>query len=97
MNKTKSKLINDFYDLCELLDDDFEMVSEFLKNKCNSKQRQLTIIKHMENGRYHKIISEIDKALDHPLLEFKQFKEATYNRRQLEKDNGLQLVIDFNI
>ncbi len=95
MEKTKSKLIDDFYFLSELLDDDLDMVVDFLKARGQSKKSRSQIEKFVNNGKYDMIVSEIDQALDLPLIEFTRFKDEHEADRQAKIIKSQQVVIYF--
>ena len=54
------QLINDYYFLCSLLDDNIEMLAGFLKYKNLTKHRKSMLIIFFENLRLKNVEKEID-------------------------------------
>lgn len=75
INRKKNiKLIDDYYFLCELLEDDIEMLVAFIKYKKITKHRPSSLLDFFENLRLWNVEKELNFLLDLPLNQFKTFK-----------------------
>lgn len=95
MTKSKSLLIDNFYFISELLNDDLDTVIDFLKTRCKSKKSRSQIEKFVNNGKYDMIVAEINIALDFQVIEFTRFKEETHAKRQIEFIKSMQSGMNF--
>lgn len=73
------QLINDYYFLCGLLDDNIEMLASFMKYNNLTKHRRSNLIIFFENLRLNNVAKEIDLAMDLKLDEFKKYKKIYIN------------------
>jgi len=86
MTKEKSQLIDSFYSISELLEDDLEMVCSFIKKNCNPRIRCGLLKKYIEDANYEKLDKEIDIALSYKLEDFREFVIS-------QKEKGTQTSI----
>ena len=88
MNAHKLRVIDDFYILSELLDDDIETICDFIiakipKDKRRHKRSRLK--RYVEMCDYLKIEKEIDYLLDLPIAEYIQFKIISFANRKISE------------
>ena len=90
------QLINDYYFLCSLLDDNIEMLASFLKYKGLTKHRKSMLIIFFENLRLKNVEKEIDLAMDCKINEFNEYK-VIYTNEQLRVKAKSHLLYQSNI
>lgn len=87
---TGSDLIDDFYFLCEILNDEYECVASFLKRyKLTNKKKSLLIFL-MENLLLKRLTYEINSALDIKMSDIQKFAKEWQIRR--EKDEDIKII-----
>lgn len=87
---TGSDLIDDFYFLCEILNDEYECVASFLKRyKLTNKKKSLLIFL-MENLLLRRLTYEINSALDIKMSDIKKFAKEWQIRR--EKNENKKII-----
>lgn len=83
---TGSDLIDDFYFLCEILNDEYECVASFLKRyKLTNKKKSLLIFL-MENLLLKRLEYEINSALYIKMREIRKFAKEWQIRREKQED-----------
>ena len=90
------QLINDYYFICGLLDDNIEMLAGFLKYKNLTKHRKSMLIIFFENLRLKNVEKEIDLAMDCKTSEFNEYK-VIYTNEQLRVKAKSHLLYQSNI
>lgn len=86
---TGSDLIDDFYFLCEILNDEYECVASFLKRyKLTNKKKSLLIFL-MENLLLKRLEYEINSALDIKMREIRKFAKEWQIRREKQEDRKI--------
>ena len=90
------QLINDYYFLCGLLDDNIEMLASFIKFKNITKHRRSSLIIFFENLRLKNVEKEINIMLDFKMSEFKEYK-TIYTNEQLKLKAKSQSIYQSNI
>lgn len=90
------QLINDYYFICGLLDDNIEMLASFLKYKNFTKHRRSMLIIFFENLRLKNVEKEIDLAMDCNINEFNEYK-VIYTNEQLKIKAKSQTVYQSSI
>ena len=75
------QLINDYYFICGLLDNNIEMLASFLKYKNFTKHRKSMLIIFFENLRLKNVRKEIDLAMDCNTNEFNEYKVIYINEQ----------------
>lgn len=75
-------IIDDFYFLSELLDDDYDIIIDFMKDKTNTIKSKSIIKRCIENASYDLIKDEIDLCLDIKTNCFKTYKIKWYSLHQ---------------
>lgn len=87
---TGSNLIDDFYFLCEILNDDYDCVASFLKRyKLTNKKKSLLIFL-MENLLLKRLEYEINSALDIKMREIRKFAKEW--QRVREKNENKKII-----
>lgn len=86
-----SKLTNNYYFLCGLLDDDLEMLASFIKYKNITKHKKSNLIIFFENLRLWNVENEINLALEFKLNEFNEFKQKYINDKMKLKAKSLNI------
>ncbi|WP_059442921.1 hypothetical protein [Campylobacter hyointestinalis] len=87
---TGSDLIDDFYFLCEILNDDYDCVASFLKRyKLTNKKKSLLIFL-MENLLLKRLEYEINSALDIKMREIRKFAKEW--QRVREKNENKKII-----
>jgi len=88
MTARKLKIIDDFYTLSELLNDNTELITEMIDKVCRvpcirgrgvgtKAVRKKTLTKlYIERADYEKLANDIDTLLSMPIQEFKAVKSA---------------------
>ncbi|TWO17974.1 hypothetical protein YZ82_08175 [Campylobacter hyointestinalis] len=83
---TGSDLIDDFYFLCKILNDEYECVASFLKRyKLTNKKKSLLIFL-MENLLLKRLTYEINSALDIKMSDIRKFAKEWQKVRE-KKEN----------
>ncbi len=90
------QLINDYYFICGLLDNNIEMLASFLKYKNFTKHRKSMLIIFFENLRLKNVRKEIDLAMDCNTNEFNEYK-VIYTNEQIRVKAKSHLLYHSNI
>ena len=90
------QLINDYYFICGLLDNNIEMLAGFLKYKNFTKHRKSMLIIFFENLRLKNVKKEIDLAMDCNTNEFNEYK-VIYIKEQIRVKAKSHLLYHSNI
>ena len=90
------QLINDYYFICGLLDNNIEMLASFLKYKNFTKHRKSMLIIFFENLRLQNVKKEIDLAMDCNTNEFNEYK-VIYTNEQIRAKAKSHLLYHSNI
>lgn len=86
---TGSDLIDDFYFLCEILNDDYDCVASFLKRyKLTNKKKSLLIFL-MENLLLKRLEYEINSALDIKMSNIRKFAKEWQIRREKQEERKI--------
>jgi hypothetical protein len=96
MNADEIQVIDDFFMLSGLLDDDVDLICDFISEKIPRHKRRYKrsiIKKFVENCRYKKIRQEIDYLLDLSMTEYKTFKYYKTIERRMEENPIVQMTI----
>lgn len=78
------KIIDDFYIISELLDDDYELIIDFIKDKTSTIKTKSIIKRCVESANYHLLAEEIDFCLNIKLNTYKIYKCKWYALHQNE-------------
>lgn len=78
------KIIDDFYIISELLDDDYELIIDFIKDKTSTIKTKSIIKRCVESASYHLLAEEIDFCLNIKLNTYKVYKRNWYALHQNE-------------
>ena len=101
MNADEIQVLDDFFLLSGLLDDDVDLICDFIAEKIPQSKRRYKrsiIKKFIECCRYKKIREEIDYLLDLSMTEYITFKHyKMMERTASEKKDGTQGNILWNI
>lgn len=86
---TGSNLIDDFYFLCEILNDEYDCVASFLKRyKLTNKKKSLLIFL-MENLLLKRLTYEINSALDIKMSDIRKFAKEWQIRREKQEERKI--------
>jgi hypothetical protein len=96
MNADDIQVLDDFFLLSGLLDDDVDLICDFIAEKIPQNQRRYKrsiIKKFIECCRYKKIREEIDYLLDLSMTEYKTFKHYKMISRLTEQNKTVQTTM----
>lgn len=78
------QVLEDFYILSSLLDDDYELIVDFILSKTETRLKKAQLKRLIENANYDYLKNEINICLDMKTNIFKSFKTKWYSLHQNE-------------
>lgn len=98
MNAKQITIIEDFYILSEILDDDIDLICDIIKEKVPKSMKRYKrslVKKFIEHTDYKKIHDEVCFILELPIVEVKEFKRMKLVYRRMVEGKAQTTIFDF--